>query len=64
MTTSSSLPYNLTDNKMGMGLRFQTVTFLRIFNLGRWEAMTLPASACEEVDTETMSLYESQFTMY
>ena len=47
MTTSSSLPHNPTDNKMGMGLRFRTATFPRFFNLGRWEAMTSPASACE-----------------
>ena len=50
MTTSSSLPQDPTDSKMGTGFMFTTFTFLRFFHLGRWDAMTSTASACEEVD--------------
>ena len=48
-TNSSSLSEDPTDNKMGTGFMSPTSTFLRFFHLGRWEATTSPASACEEV---------------
>ena len=49
MINSSSLSQDPTDKKMGTGLMPSTSTFLRFFHLGRWEATTSPASACEEV---------------
>ena len=49
MTTSASFPQDPTTTKMGTGFMFLTITFLRFFHLGRWEAMMSPASACEEV---------------
>ena len=49
MTTSASLPQETIDHRMGTGFMSHTSTFLRFFHLGRWEAMTSPASVCEEV---------------
>ena len=49
MTISTSLPHDLEDKRIGTGFMSSTFTFLRFFHLGRWTAMTSPASACEEV---------------
>ena len=49
MTTSARLPQETVDHKMGTGFILHTVTFLRFFHLGRWDAIISPAPACEEV---------------
>ena len=61
MTTSASLPHDLADKRIGTGFMFSTSTFLRFFHLGRWAAMTLPASACEEVGHVSWTLKKDYY---
>ena len=61
MTTSSSLSHDLTDMRIGTGFMALTSTFLRFFHLGRWAAMTSPASACEEVARVSWALKKDYY---
>ena len=61
MTTSSSLSHDLADRRTGTGFMYCTSTFLRSFNLGRWAAMTSPASACEEVGRVSWTLMKDYY---
>ena len=61
MTISTSLPHDLADKRIGTGFIYFTSTFLRFFHLGRWAAMTLPASACEEVRRVSWALKKDYY---
>ena len=61
MTTSASLPHDLADKRIGTGFMCSTFTFLRFFHMGRWAAMTLPASACEEVGHVSLALKKDYY---
>ena len=61
MTISTSLPHDLADKRIGTGFMYSTSTFLRFFHLGRWAAMTSPASACEEVGRVSWALKKDYY---
>ena len=61
MTTLASLPHDLADKRIGTGFMLYTFIFLRFFHLGRWEAMTSPASACEEVARVSWALKKDYY---
>ena len=56
MTISTSLPHDLADKRIGIGFMCHTSTLCRFFHLGRWAAMTSPASACEVVGRVSWAL--------
>ncbi len=61
MTTSATLSHDLTDMRIGTGFMSSTCTFLRFLHLGRWAAMTSPASACEEVARVSWALKKDYY---
>ena len=61
ITTSVSLPHDLADRRIGTGFMPTTSTLRRFFHMGRWAAMTLPASACEEVGRVSWALKKDYY---
>ena len=61
MTTSASLPHDLADKRIGTGFMYFTSTFLRFLHLGRWAAMALPTSACENVGRVSWALKKDYY---
>ena len=61
MTISTSLPHDLADKRIGTGFMSATSTLRRFFHLDRWTAMTLPASACEEVGRASWPLKKDYY---